>query len=387
MPDRNADYLIIGGGIAGTTAAETIRSRDKDDSIIIVSAEPYPLYSRIMLSKRGFFLGQIPEDRIWLKTKEWYEQNNILLLAGRNAVLLEPEKQIINLDSKENITYEKLLLAIGSQPNKLDIPGAEKTGVFYMYTLDDAREIMKAASAAKKAAIIGGGFIAFEMCALLKQKGLEVALITRNDKLWGKTLDDRGWEIIEQAMLAGGIELRKNEQIAEITGNDSVSAVKTEKGEKIECDLVIAGIGVSCPTQIFAEAGIKCGKGITTNEYLETNISNIWAAGDAAEFFNKATGENKQIINWANAQGQGRIAGINMSGGRESFQMTTSFTSGGFGITIATVGNTPPACPYDIDCQKQMENSFTQTFLKNGKIVGAMLINNNKEISSITQKM
>ena len=95
MQNEKIGYLIIGGGVAGTTAAETIRSRDKDGSIVIVSTEPYPLYSRIMLSKRGFFLGQIPEDRIWLKTKEWYEQNNISLLAGRSAVSLEPEKQIL----------------------------------------------------------------------------------------------------------------------------------------------------------------------------------------------------------------------------------------------------------------------------------------------------
>ena len=103
MKNKKIDYLIIGGGIAGTTAAETIRGRDKDGSIVILSAEPYPLYSRIMLSKRGFFLGQIPEDRIWLKTKEWYGQNDISLLAGRNAISLEPEKQIITLDNKENI--------------------------------------------------------------------------------------------------------------------------------------------------------------------------------------------------------------------------------------------------------------------------------------------
>src|SRR3989344_6733784 len=107
MKNKKTDYLIIGGGVAGTTAAETIRSRDKDGSIVIVSTEPYPLYSRIMLSKRGFFLGQIPEDRIWLKTKEWYGQNNISLLAGRNAISLEPEKQIITLDNKENIGYQK----------------------------------------------------------------------------------------------------------------------------------------------------------------------------------------------------------------------------------------------------------------------------------------
>lgn len=392
MLNKNADYLIIGGGIAGTTAAETIRSRDKDGSIVIVSAEPYPLYSRIMLSKRGFFLGQISEDRIWLKTKEWYEQNHISLLSGHNAVSLEPEKQILTLENGEGIKYQKLLLAIGSQPNELNISGAKKNGVFHMYTLNDARKIIETVKTAKKAVVAGGGFIAFEMCDLLRQKGLEVTLIMRKDKLWSKILNNNGWQIIERAMLTGGVELIKNDQVAEILGDDAVSAVKTKNGSGMQCDLFIAGIGINCPTEPFMSAGISCDRGIIINEYLETNVSSIWAAGDAAEFFDTATGEKTQTINWANSQWQGRIAGINMTGGREPFQMTTSFTSGGFGITIATVGNISPAPPFETDYRptrkgQHTENSFTQTISKNGKIFGAILINNNKEISAITKKI
>ena len=374
MQNEKIGYLIIGGGVAGTTAAETIRGRDKDGSIVIINAEPHALYSRVMLSKRGFFLGQIPEDRIWLKTKEWYGQNDISLLADRSAVSLEPEKQMLTLENGEGIKYQKLLLAIGSRPNKLKVSGGEKNGVFYMYTLNDARKIIEATSAAKKAVIAGGGFIAFEMCDLLRQKGLEVTLIMRKDKLWSKILNNNGWQIIERAMLAGGVKLIKNDQAAGILS-------------KTQCDLFIAGIGVNCPTEPFASAGINCDRGIITNEYLETNISNIWAAGDAAEFFNTTTSEKTQTINWANAQGQGRIAGINMTGGREPFQMTTSFTSGGFGITIATVGNISPVPPFETDCRQPAENSFIQTISKNGKIIGAILINNNKEISAITQKI
>ena len=225
------------------------------------------------------------------------------------------------------------------------------------------------------------------MCDLLRKKGLEVTLIMRKDKLWSKTLDDNGWHIIEQAILAGGVKLIKNDGAAEILGDSAVAAIKTKNGNETQCDLFIAGIGINCPTEPFMSAGISCDKGIITNEYLETNVSNIWAAGDAAEFFDTMTAEKTQTINWANAQGQGRIAGINMTGGRELFQMTTSFTSGGFGITIATVGNIYPTPPFETDCQKPTENNFTQTISKNGKISGAILINNNKEISAITQKI
>jgi len=170
-------YLIIGGGVAGTTAAETIRQNDPTGSCMIVSDEPYRLYSRIMLSKPNFFLEKIPFDRIWLKTEEWYTQNNITLTTGKKATKLDPQKKTITLDDGTEVAYEKLLLATGTCVRPWSIPGSDKEGVFYLRTLDHAKQIIAKVKSAKRAIVVGGGFIGFEMCDMLRLAGVDVTLI------------------------------------------------------------------------------------------------------------------------------------------------------------------------------------------------------------------
>src|SRR3989338_6224558 len=157
-------YLIIGGGVAGTTAAETIRQNDEDGDILIVSDEPYRLYSRIMLSKPNFFLGKIPFDQIWLKQESWYEEKRITLASGKSAVGLDAKNKIIRLDDKTEIRFDKLLLAVGGCARKWGIDGAEKTGIFYLRTLDDAKAVIGGEKSSRLAVSVGGGFISFEMC-------------------------------------------------------------------------------------------------------------------------------------------------------------------------------------------------------------------------------
>ncbi|MEK7627539.1 MAG: FAD-dependent oxidoreductase, partial [Patescibacteria group bacterium] len=147
---KQIKYLIIGGGVTGTTAAETIRQNDKENGIMIISDEPYRFYSRIMLSKPAFFLGKIPFDKIWLKTEEWYQKNNIELLAGRKAVKLDSRNKTVALDNGDKINYEKLLLAIGGHSRELQIPGSDKNGVLYLRNLSDAKAIAELVKTAKK---------------------------------------------------------------------------------------------------------------------------------------------------------------------------------------------------------------------------------------------
>ena len=170
-------YLIIGGGVAGTTAAETIRSRDKEAGIAIVSDEPYRFYSRIMLSKPNFFLEKIPFDQVWLKKESWYADNNVAFISGKKAVRLDPQKKAVTLDDGAEVSYEKLLVAVGGAARKYDVPGSEKRNIFYVRTLDDAKAIIETVKHAKHAVTIGGGFVSFEMCEMLRMAGIAVTLI------------------------------------------------------------------------------------------------------------------------------------------------------------------------------------------------------------------
>lgn len=388
------DYLIIGGGIAGTTAAETIRGHDPSGSIGIVSDEPHRLYSRIMLSKPNFFLGKISFDQIWLKKEAWYGENKIEFIAGKKAVGLDPVKKIIRLDNGQDIGYQKLLVATGGCPRLWPIPGTDKQGVFYLQTLDDAKAIIAAMKSAKKAVAVGGGFISFEICEMLRMAGIEVTLVMRESYYWEPLLDQAAGGIIEKAIGQGGVKVIKNSEVEKVEGGDRVCEVVTKDGKRIECDMIITGIGVYCDTEWLRPSGLAIGRGILTNEYLETNLPEVFAAGDAAEFKDIILGHRIQLGNWVNAQSQGRAAGNNMTvsidklGTRrpKPFKMVSFYTTQGFGITIAFAGDVRPSQDRIIITRGSPESgSYGRIIIKDGEIVGTTLINRTQELWAISK--
>ena len=384
--EKNFRYLIVGGGIAGTSAVEAIRAIDAEGSIAIISDEPYRLYSRIMLSKPNFFLEKIPFDTIWLKKESWYQENNISFIFGKSATALDSKNKTIILNDGEKIHYEKLLLAIGGCARKLTVPGAEKKGVFVLRTLNEARALIAGTKTARRAVTIGGGFVSFEMCEMLRMAGIEVTLCIRKERYWKDLLDETSALLIEEALHNGGVAIEKGVEVAEFTGSDSIDGVLLNDGRKIPCEMAIVGIGLLCPLSWIQAAGISVNRGIIGNEYLETNISDIWTAGDAAEFNDSILGSTIQLGNWVNAQMQGRIAGRNMAGKKEPFRLVSFYTTQGFGITIAFVGDARPLPDRTIITRgSHKENSFVRMLIHKERVVGATLINRSKEISVISK--
>lgn len=380
------DYLIIGGGIAGTAAAETIRQNDAEGNIAIVSDEPHRLYARINLSKANFFLGRLPPDLIWLKKESWYGETGVRFLGGRRAVFVDHSKKELLLEDGEKIGYGKLLLAIGAEPNKLETAGSTKAGVFHLRTLDDARLIIAASKSAKQAVIVGGGFIGFEMCEMLELAGVEVTLVIRESYYWEFLLDKSSGQMIETALEGGEIRILKNGGVKEIGGEGGVEEVVLESGEKFPCQMVVVGVGIHTPAEWLKSSGIETAKGVVANEYLETSAPDVWAAGDAAEFSDTFIGERVQLGNWANAQTQGRVAGRNMTGRKIPFRLVSSYTTRGFGLSIAFVGDVRPLNDRQIIPRGSPEiGSYARLLLKNGELVGATLINRTQELGIISR--
>ncbi len=379
-------YVIVGGGIAGTTAAQTIRAADKNGSITIISDEPFLLYSRIMLSKPNFFLGKIPFETIWLKKDSWYADNNIQMKSGTKAASIDCAVKTLTLHDGAQIEYEKLLLAIGGRASAIGASGAEKNGVFVMRTLGDAKKIIDTAKTAKEAVAIGGGFVSFEICDMLRMAGLGITLVIREPYYWQTTLDETAGLIIEEALRKGGVNIIKNNEVASIEGTAGVSGVVLKDGTNIPCQMVVAGVGIYCPFDWIAKAGIKVGRGITTNEFLETNMPDIYSAGDSAEFTDVILGEQVRLGNWVNAQVQGRVAGLNMTGHREPFRLVSFYTTNGFGITIAFVGDArPEAGRVFITRGSKKSDRYGRIIIKDGEIIGATLINRTKEMAAIAK--
>jgi NAD(P)H-nitrite reductase large subunit len=421
---ENYKYLIIGGGAAGTSAAETIRAKDSEGTVAIVSDEIHPLYSRVMLSKPNFFLGKIPFEQIWMKGLDWYDKNKISFLGGQMADELDAKKKILKLSDGRQIGYEKLLIATGVRTRAWNISGSDKAGIYSLRTLEDGKAIMEVIKTAKKAVTIGGGFIGFEMADLMKLAGLETTMILREDYFWQPTLDETSGKMIENALSKNGIKILKNTEVTEVVGGENVSGVVLKDGTKFDCDIIITGIGVVPPSLDWLqkagvntgrtisavgqmENGIKsksplpegnvmsaAGRSILADEFLETNVADVWTAGDIAEYKDLLLEENIQLGNWVNAREQGRVAGLNMvasanvAGAEKTpFKFVSFYTTQGAGINIAFVGDVRPLPDRVVVKRGSPEiNSYCRILVDNkNELVGATMINRTAEMSTISK--
>lgn len=379
-------YLIIGGGVAGTTAAETIRQSDKEGSIVVVSDEPYRFYSRIMLSKPNFFLEKIPFDQVWLKSEAWYSENKVTLLAGKRATQLDTQNKVATLSDGSQWHYQKLLLAIGTCARKWGVPGAEKKGVLSLRNLDDAKEIISRVKTAKQAILIGSGFISFEMTEMLRMAGVAVTLVILESYYWEPLLDGASGRMIEGVLEKNGVKILHKSEVAEVVGGETVEGVVLKDGTRLPCQLIIAGIGTLCPHEWIKSAGVGVNRGILANEFLETSTPDVLTAGDCSEFNDLILGENIQLGNWVNAQIQGKVAGANMLGQTQPFKMVSFYTAQGFGIAIAFVGDVRLASDREVILRGSPQaGSYGRLILRGGKLMGATLLNLTRELGFLSK--
>jgi len=224
------------------------------------------------------------------------------------------------------------------------------------------------------------------MCDLLRQFNIETTLILRESYYWEPILDKNEAVLVENALITNGVKILKNSEVSEIMGGDSVAGVILKNGIQINCDMIIAGIGATCSLDWLGNSGIKTNKGILANEYLETNLSDIWTTGDVAEFNDLILEEIVQLGNWLNSQQQGRVAGINMASNKTPFRLVSSYSTTGFGITISFVGDVRPEADRTIISRGSLESrSWARLLVKDGEIIGATIINRTPELSLISK--
>ena len=368
------------------TAAETIRQNDASGTIAIVSDEPYILYSRVMLSKPSFFLGKVPFDQVWLKTEAWYKEKNITFLGGKTVTSLDATQKKVGLADGDFISYEKLLIATGTATRKAGMPGADKKGVHYLRSLEDGKGIMENIKTAKSAVTVGGGFIGFEMADLMHLAGLRTTVVLREPYFWSPTLDQASGSIIENAMKKAGVEILHTNEIVEITGGEKVEGVVLKDGTKIACEVVIFGIGTICQLGWVKSAGISINRGLVANEFMETSAPDVWTAGDITEYKDLLLEENVQMGNWVSAHEQGRVAGLGMSGKREAFKFVSFYTTQGFGLSVAFVGDVAIGSDRIIVARGSADGGSLTRFCVVGKeLVGATLVNRTAEMSTISK--
>jgi 3-phenylpropionate/trans-cinnamate dioxygenase ferredoxin reductase component len=379
-------YLIIGGGVAGISAAESIKTVDPVGSICVVNNENYSLYSKVMLSKPNYFMEKIPEARAFLKSADWYQQQGITFFGGKVATNLDPNSKTLTLDSGETIQYEKLLLALGNTPRTWPVKGGDKKGIYSLRTFDDYKKIKEATKTSKNAVVVGGGFIGFEMCDILRLLNIPTTLIIREPHFWDPILDPISGRMILDGIAGGGVNILTKSEVMEALGEDSVTSVILNNGNTIPCDLVIVGIGNVCQLDWLKSSGLQINRGILANEYLETNLPDVWTAGDSSEYSDIILEEKVQLGNWVNAQVQGKTAGLNMAGNKTPFKLVSSYNTEGFGINIAFVGDVgikPDRIIVERD--EPAKKSHLRLLIQYGELVGATAINGMEELTTISK--
>ncbi len=381
-------YVIVGGGIAGTTAAETIRKNDVQGKIAIISDEPHTCYSRVLLSKPKWLLGEQPFENVWLKDDSWYKENNIHLFKGIRATKLLPDFKKLHLSDGDILQYEKLLLATGAHVRKWDVKGADKEGIYYLRTVDDAEKISALARGEpKKIVMIGSSCVSFEIIEILLSRNFEITEVMREKYFFEPQLSKEEVAPIEKILEEKGVNILREAEVSEVLGGDRVEGVVLKDGRKIECDVILPFIGVELPVKWIEEAGVAVHKGIYANQFLETNVPDVWTAGDTTESWDNVLGETVIMGNWMNARTQGEIAGKNMSSDvKTPFEQVSFHTSHGFGFQLGWVGDTRPLPDrLIVNYPTDKKDTYCRIIIKDGRMIGGTAVNKPDLISAMAK--
>lgn len=344
MTDRERRYVVVGNGVAGTTAAETIRKHDPTGRITLITDEIYPLYNRVALPR--FLRGDIDQRRVMMRDLDAHQRKGIDLMLGTRVVGVDCDARTVALADGRELPYDRLLLATGGKPRRLAVPGSDARGIHYFQSLDDARELIDGCRDARRAVTVGGSYIAYELTEGLRARGLEVTWLIRGPRFLHRVLDEEGGALVDRIARHHGVEVIYGEEVERVQVRDGVVAgVVTTGGRHLDCDLIAAGLGLILNTGFLAGSGIEVGRGIRADARLETNIPGVFAAGDVAEFYDDFLQGYNVMGTWNNAQGHGRVAGVNMSGGDQRYTDVPHYTTTMFDSTMTAIGMTTEVDP------------------------------------------
>jgi NAD(P)H-nitrite reductase large subunit len=310
-------YVIVGSGIAGLTAAETLRQRDARAAITLISEEGHPFYSRPGLAY--LLRGDIPEGLLFIRTADDLDALNIHRITTGVEQLLTDRWELV-LKKGKHVRYDRLLLATGATAVPPPFPGKELAGVVKLDSLDDTRHILKLAGRGKTAVVVGGGITAMELVEGLLARRVCVHYFMRSARYWSDVLDETESQIVLDRLRHEGVLIHASTQVQEALGaRGRLTAVQTQAGERIPCNILAVAIGVRPRVELAKQAGLTVEKGVVVNGYLQTSAPDVFAAGDVAQVFDPTSGCATMDVLWSTALAQGRVAGANMAGANELY--------------------------------------------------------------------
>jgi nitrite reductase (NADH) large subunit len=372
-------YVIVGNGVAGTTAAEEIRKHDPQGSITILSAEDIPFYYRIRLPE--VVAGDIEESKVIARNPAWYRDRSIDLHLQATVTLIDGDSKTLETESGREFPYDRLLLANGSHSFIPPIQGADIPGVFALRSMQDVRDIRSWAERSARIVLIGGGLLGLEAGNGLRKLGKEVTVVEFFPRLLPRQLDTDGAARLQSMLEDMGFSFRLGAKTTSITGGQAVQEVHLESGETLPADLVLVSAGVRPNLDLPGQLGLDMDKGVKVNEHLETSREGVFAAGDVTEFQGRVYGI------WPAAEDQGRLAGKNMAGRKESYQGTVmANTLKVVGIDLASAGEIDA----DNDHHSRVEASddrYRKIVLDDNRIIGCIMLGDTSGFQKVTRMM
>jgi len=373
MGDQSYEYIIVGGGLAGASAVEGIRERDKNGDVLLIASEKHLPYDRPPLTKKLWFGKKKVED-IFLHDQKFYDQNGVTLAQGETVTALDPKQKKITNNNGREFRFQKLLLATGGVPRILPIPGGDLEGIYYFRTLDDYLKLRGESTEGKKAVVIGGGFIGSEIAAALAMNKVDVTMIFPDSYLVSRVFPEYLGRALLAQFISRGIRVMANEKPFAFSKQGSRFTTLTASGKKVESDMVIAGIGIAPSLDLPRRAGLQTANGVIVDEYLQASLPGIFAAGDIAFFPYQALGKQTRVEHWDNALNQGKQAGLNMAGAHKPYDYMPYFFSDLFEFGYEAVGEVDAQLETFADWQKENDTGVIY-YLKDGKVRGAMMCN------------
>jgi NAD(P)H-nitrite reductase large subunit len=370
-------FVIIGDGIAGSSAAETLREEAPDAEITVITDEGEALYNRILIKE--YAKGKLPEAPISIHQEGWYEERDIDLALNTLVTDIDTDAHELTTHEGETIRYDKLLVATGGTPVQLPVDDSDADGIDHFWTFQDARCIKENVENSEKGVIVGAGLLGIDLAAICGAQDVDAHYLMRGDCWWRYALSEEGAEIMHQAMRDRGVTpvFQSGVDHFETDDDGHVAAAVDPNGERYEADWAGVAIGLDFNTEILQDTPVdlKDDGSVVTDEYMRTSVEDVYAAGDLTWFYDSILGEHGQNGSWGSAKEQGSIAGEVMANGPEAtepFRWVSSYSITHFDFPFLSFGH--PTIGDDEVERKFSDTEWRRLALKDGKIVGGVLI-------------
>lgn len=386
MPEQFS-YVIVGNGVAGATAAEILRNEDDAAQITVIADDPFPVYYRPAL--KDYLAGRVHEDRLWARPTTFYQDFRIRFISAR-VTGIQAGQHTVQLADGRPVPYSRLLLSNGARAARLTCPGADLKGVTTLRTVADYQAVMQQLPTARRVVVAGSGTLALETIETLRHRGYQVTHLLRKRILWSEVLDATASDLVLQQERRDGVDVRQEEEVAEVTGKDGcVTGIVTTGGARIPCDLLIVAIGVEPIIDFIKSSGIPCGRGVRVDAAMRTQAPDIYAAGDVLETTDAVTGRTRVIGQWYPAVQQARAAAYSMLDLLDTahpFRFSTFYNATFlYGLDFASAGVT--RLPANIEGCKELvadplpdqPRNYRKVILKGSVPIGILTLGSRKD--------